>query len=134
MNKIRRILLYSITLITILVGLILYQIKTYDPPPFNCRIPTFIAIFGTPNLTEDGREGKEIFDANCAACHKKYAKTTGPALYETDSLVFVKWLTNKKNKIGSTKIEEFGIDYHRMTFSKTLNKEEIACLIEYCNN
>lgn len=133
MKKIKQILLSSITLIIILTGVIFYQIKTYVPPVFNCEIavPSFC---GTPNLTEDRRKGKEIFNANCAACHKKYAKTTGPAIAEVDSLVFIKWLTNKKNKIDTTKIENFGIDYHRVTFSKALSKEEVANLIEYCRN
>ncbi len=133
MKKIKQILLSSITLIILLIGVIFYQIKTYVPPVFNCEIPV-PAICGTPNLTEDGRKGKEIFNANCAACHKKHARSTGPALQKVDSLVFVKWLTNKNNKIDSTKIEEFGIDYHKTTFSKTLNKEEVANLIEYSRN
>lgn len=133
MKKIKQILLSSITLIILLIGVIFYQIKTYVPPAFDCRMPV-PDFCGTPNLTEKATKGKEIFNANCAACHKKHARSTGPALQKVDSLVFVKWLTNKKNKIDSTKIEEFGIDYHKTTFSKTLNKEEVASLIEYCRN
>ena len=133
MKKIKQILLLSITLITILVAVILYQIKTYVPPAFNCRTPV-PEFCGTPNLTEKATKGKEIFNSNCAACHKKHVRSTGPALSETDSLVFVKWLINKKGKISNTKIEEFGIDYHKATFSKVLHKEEIANLIEYCRN
>lgn len=133
MKKIKHILITSITLIILLVGVILYHIKTYVPPALMCRIPT-PSFCGTPNLTETATKGQEIFNSNCAACHKKHARSTGPALSETDSLVFTKWLINKKNIIDSTKIEEFGIDYHKMTFSKTLTKEDINNIIEYCRD
>jgi mono/diheme cytochrome c family protein len=133
MKKIKQILLSSITLIIILVGIILYQMKTYVPPSFICRIPV-PDFCGTPDLTENAAKGREIFNTNCAACHKKHVRSTGPALSETDSLVFIKWLINKKNKIDTTKIKEFGINYHRITFSKTLSKKEIADIIEYCHN
>ncbi|MBF4517147.1 cytochrome c [Flavobacterium sp. ANB] len=135
MNRIKQILLPSIILIIILVGVILYQIKTYKPSTaFVCKMPVPFDFCGTHKFTENGLQGKNIFNANCAACHKKYARYTGPALREIDSLVFVKWLTNRENKIDSSKIELYGIDYHKMTFSKTLNENEIAGLIEYCNN
>ena len=133
MKKIKHILITSITLIIFLVGVILYHIKTYVPPALMCGIPA-PSFCGTPNLTETATKGQEIFNSNCAACHKKHARSTGPALSETDSLVFTKWLINKKNIIDSTKIEEFGIDYHKMTFSKTLTKEDINNIIEYCRD
>jgi len=133
MKKIKQILLSSITLIILLIGVIFYQIKTYVPPASDCRMPV-PSFCGTPDYTENATKGKEIFNANCAACHKKHARSTGPALQDADSLVILKWLTNKKNKIDSTKIEEFGVDYHRMIFSKTLNKEKVENLIEYCRN
>ncbi|MBF4486830.1 cytochrome c [Flavobacterium sp. CSZ] len=133
MNKIRQILLFSVLLITALIGFIFYHIKTYVPPAFDCRIPV-PAFCGNSDLTENETEGKEIFHSNCAACHKKNARSTGPALYQIDSLVMKKWLTNKRNKIDSTKIEQFGIDYHRIKFSKVLNKKDISDLIEYCHN
>ncbi|MDA6068144.1 cytochrome c [Flavobacterium sp. AC] len=134
MKKIRLILLFSVSFIMLLAGFILHQIKTNTSPTYLvCAIP--VPMFcGTPNLTENQEKGREIFNSNCAACHKKYAKSTGPALQNVDSLVVVKWLRNRKNKIDSTKIEEYGIDYHRITFSKVLNKKEIIDLIEYCNN
>lgn len=91
MKKIKHILITSITLIILLVGVILYHIKTYVPPALMCRIPT-PSFCGTPNLTETATKGQEIFNSNCATCHKKHARSTGPALSETDSLVFTKWL------------------------------------------
>ncbi|GAA0734892.1 hypothetical protein GCM10009430_49550 [Aquimarina litoralis] len=36
---------------------------------------------GTENmLTENGLRGRNVFNANCAACHKLYKKMTGPSL------------------------------------------------------
>lgn len=133
MRKIKQILISSITIIILLIGVIMYQIKTYIPPALDCRTPV-PSFCGTPNLTENATKGQEIFNSNCAACHKKHARSTGPALSETDSLVFTKWLIKNKNKIDNTKIEEFGIDYHKMIVSKTLNKNDINNLIEYCRS
>lgn len=133
MNKIRRILLYSITLITIIVGLILYQIKTYVPPPSICRIPVPFCGTFNPVLTENATKGKEIFNSNCAACHKLDARSTGPALRNIDSLVFTKWMIAKNHKIDSTKIYKLGIDYHRTKFKDFVNEENLALLIDYCS-
>lgn len=134
MKRIRHILIFFISLIILLVGIIFYQIKTYASSAYSiCAIPV-PAFCGNPDSTENETKGKEIFNSNCAACHKKNARSTGPALYQVDSLVMKKWLTNKRNKIDSTKIEQFGIDYHRIKFSKVLNKKDIGDLIEYCHN
>ena len=89
---------------------------------------------GNPDLTANQKKGKEVFDSNCLACHKLNSKSTGPALSEVDSIVFVNWLTNKKHKIDSSKVEVLAIDYHKTMFSKTLSKEDVAFLIEYCHS
>lgn len=133
MKRIKQILLSSITIIVLLVGLILYQIKTYVPPNPECRIA--LPFFGTPslNLTDNQTKGKEIYNSNCAACHKLDAKSTGPALRNKDSLVFVKWMIEKNHKIDSTKIEKLGLDYHRTMFKDYLNEENLPLLIDYCS-
>ena len=135
MKRINQILFSSIVVIILLVGLIFYQMKTYEPENTGCATTDRPKDFcGTHKFTENGEKGKEIFNSNCAACHKKDAKSTGPALRKIDSLVFIKWLDNKENKIDSSKVELYGIDYHKMVFSKTLDENQIAGLIEYCNN
>ena len=99
MKRIRQILLYSISSIIVLVGVILYEIKTYEPPTnwyCNTPVPNFC---GTPNLSETQEKGRKIFNSNCAACHKLDARCTGPALRGVDSLVFVKWMSKKNHKI-----------------------------------
>ncbi len=53
----------------------------------------------------DAAKGKELFNANCAACHKLDAKATGPALrgvadkYDTEWLH--KWISNSADLIKS---------------------------------
>ncbi|KUJ59269.1 hypothetical protein AR687_23875 [Flavobacteriaceae bacterium CRH] len=134
MNRIKQIILPSITLIIILVGVILYQIKTYTPPTYSvCTTPVPFCGTQSLNLTENATKGKEIFNSTCAACHKLDAKSTGPALRNIDSLVFVKWMIEKNHKIDSTKIHKLGIDYHRTMFKDFVNEENLALLIEYCS-
>ena len=133
MKKIRQILTVSITIMIVLMGVIFYQIK-YNPvnPDLNCQIP--VPFCGTQAfITKDLAKGKEIFNSNCAACHKLDAKSTGPALRNIDSLVFVKWMLIKKHKIDTTKIEKLAIDYHRTMFKKTINEENLPFLIDYCS-
>lgn len=134
MKRIRHILLLSITFIILLVGIIFYEIKTYKPPTnWYCKTPVPVCGTKYPELTENQNKGKEIFNSNCAACHKLDAKSTGPALRSTDSLVLVKWILQKNRKIDSTKIETFGIDYHRSMFKEVINEKNLPLIIDYCS-
>lgn len=133
MNRIRQILLISISSIIVLVGIIFYEIKTYKASEnWYCQTP--IPVFcGTPNLSENQAKGKEIFNSNCAACHKLDARSTGPALRGVDSLVFVKWINDKNYKIDSSKIKEFGIEYHRVEFKESVKEKDLESIIDYCS-
>lgn len=135
MKRIRLILTVSIGLITFLLGVILYQIKKHPYPvkEFYRQIPVPFCGTSNPDLTENAIKGKEIFNSNCAACHKLDSKTTGPALRDVDSLVFVKWIINKNYKIDSTKIEKLGIEFHRTMFIDHINEKDLTSLIKYCN-
>ena len=84
-------------------------------------------------LTENGRIGKQIFNANCAACHKLNKNMTGPALAKTDSTLLWNWMTLNNKRIDSMKIRELGIDYHRNQWSKSLSSTELNGLYEYIN-
>ncbi|KRD62733.1 hypothetical protein ASE40_02795 [Flavobacterium sp. Root935] len=133
MNRIRQILFISISSIIVLVGIIFYEIKTYKASEnWYCQtpIPTFC---GTANLSENQEKGKEIFNSNCAACHKLDVRSAGPALRNVDSIVFMKWIINKNHKIDSAKIENLGLDYHRTKFTEYVKEKEIALIIEYCS-
>ncbi|MCV2485478.1 cytochrome c [Flavobacterium sp. SH_e] len=134
MKRIRKILSISISLIILLVGIIFYQIK-YNPSRLNLDPQLPISFCGTQafELTGDAYKGKEIFNSNCAACHKLDAKSTGPALRNLDSLVFVEWMLRKNNEIDSTKIENLGIDYHRTMFKDVLDESNLPSVIKYCS-
>ena len=134
MKRIRQILSISISLIILLVGIIIFQIMTYKAPTSDLYCAPLIPLFcGTPNLSENQEKGKEMFNSNCAACHKLDAKNTGPALRGVDSLVFVKWIIPKNHKIDTTKIEKLGIDYHRTMFSERVKEKELKLIFEYCS-
>lgn len=132
MKKIRKVLLYPITIILIITGLIIYKTTIEKPEILGCATINSAPICGTANTPENQIEGKDIFNRNCAACHKLDARSTGPALRNVDSLVFVKYIINKNHKIDSSKIEKLGIDYHRTMFKGYVNEKELASLIKYC--
>jgi cytochrome c551/c552 len=62
-------------------------------------------IFSLTSFAQDPAKGKELFNANCAACHKLDAKSTGPALrgvaskYEMSWIY--KWVANSSDLIKS---------------------------------
>ncbi len=62
---------------------------------------------GTPVATQGGDpvKGKELFNSNCAACHKLDAKSTGPALRgvaERREMAWIyKWVRNSSDMIKS---------------------------------
>ncbi len=40
----------------------------------------------------DAAKGKELFNSNCAACHKRYKRSTGPALHGITDKVELQWI------------------------------------------
>ncbi|MBE8727480.1 hypothetical protein C4F50_21405 [Flavobacterium sp. KB82] len=136
MKSIRKILLFPILLILIISGIIIYETTIATPEVLGCAVVDTVPFCGTTNpiLTEDQKKGREIFNSNCAACHKLDAKSTGPALRNVDSLVFVKWLINKNHKVDSTKIEKLGIDFHQTMFTERVNKKDAVLILDYCSS
>jgi mono/diheme cytochrome c family protein len=62
-------------------------------PAASMAAPTATATAATPVATGgDAAKGKEIFNANCAACHKLDAKMTGPALRGISPRLSNEWL------------------------------------------
>ncbi|MGB3776533.1 MAG: c-type cytochrome [Leeuwenhoekiella sp.] len=53
----------------------------------------------------DATAGKQLFNANCAACHKLYSRAVGPALYDVtsrhDKQWLYKWIKNNKELIDA---------------------------------
>jgi cytochrome c2 len=62
-------------------------------------------IFSLTSFAQDPAKGKELFNANCAACHKLDAKATGPALRGVGSKYemswIYKWVANSSDLIKS---------------------------------
>ena len=130
-----RILIISsgFLILTIGISYVLYSIN--KPTNLGCGTETTEFYCGTvsPELTESGRIGKQIFNANCAACHMLNKNMTGPALAKTDSTLLWNWMTLNNKKIDSSKISELGVDYHQNLWSKSLNSTELIGLYEYIN-
>jgi mono/diheme cytochrome c family protein len=81
------------------------QEATAAPAPSAIVAPA--AATATPAVTQGGDpiKGKEIFNTNCAACHKLDAKATGPALRgvgaKYDKTWIYKWVHNSADLIKS---------------------------------
>jgi hypothetical protein len=124
------IMTISFMVLVSIIGFMIY--KNNVPKNLVCGTPDPPAFCGTQsNLTDNGREGKQIFNINCAACHMLKRNMTGPALSEMDSIKMREWLTHDSGQLDSTKYGEMGIDYHKNLWGKTLNEKEIGQLIEY---
>src|SRR5690606_33465913 len=65
---------------------------------------TFVLTFYTGSFAQDVAKCKELFNANCAACHKLDANSTGPALRGVVDRHPTEWLHNWiKNSSGLIK-------------------------------
>lgn len=53
---------------------------------------TFSATISVNAQEADPKKGKELFNSLCAACHKRYKKATGPALYGVTDRHSTEWL------------------------------------------
>lgn len=65
----------------------------------------FLLVTSLSAFSQDAAKGKELFNANCAACHKLDAKATGPALRDVaskyDKEWLYKWIKNSGDLIKS---------------------------------
>ena len=130
-----RILIISIGFLIFTIGISYFLYSFNQPTNLGCgtETPEFFCGTVSPELTENGRIGKQIFNANCAACHKLNKNMTGPALAKADSTLLWKWMTLNNKPIDSSKISELGIDYHRNLWAKSLNSDELNGLYQYIN-
>lgn len=78
-----------------------------DAAPAATATPAATTAVAAPAVTQGGDpvKGKEIFNTNCAACHKLDAKATGPALRgvgaKYDKVWIYKWVQNSGDLIKS---------------------------------
>ena len=54
----------------------------------------FVLVTSLSAFAQDAAKGKEIFNTNCAACHKLDGKATGPALRDVAAKYDKEWLLN----------------------------------------
>jgi mono/diheme cytochrome c family protein len=101
-----------------------------------------LAITLTISLTafsQDAAKGKEIFNANCAACHKLDSKATGPALRgveaKYDKEWLYKWVKNSGELIKSGDAQAVKVFEENnkvaMTAFPQLSNEDIDNIIAY---
>ncbi len=92
-----------------------------------------------PAAGGDAVKGKELFNANCAACHKLDAKATGPALRgvanKYDMAWIYKWVNNSSEliKSGDAKAVKIFEEYNKsvMTAFPQLSTADIDNIIAY---
>ncbi len=100
-NSISRNLLFSLALV-LTISLTSFS-QTAAPATDAAAAPPIAVPAATS--TADAVKGKELFNANCAACHKLDAKATGPALRgvanKYDMPWLYKWIKNSSDVIKS---------------------------------
>lgn len=100
---------------------------------FTCATKAPISFCGTvsPILSEKAQKGKNLFNSNCAACHKLRAKATGPALSQVDSTKLWNWMTDANHSADSTKFSRMKKDYHKIMWGKSFTENQLDELLEY---
>jgi cytochrome c551/c552 len=98
--------------------------------------PVYESCCGTKSATQnngDAQKGKQIFNANCAACHKLDAVATAPALrnivekYRKQNLDLHDYLRGKRKKLLLKGINKMGL----CPVFPNLTKEDVASLEYY---
>ncbi|WP_420571390.1 c-type cytochrome [Kordia sp.] len=85
----------------------------------------------SPSLAENAKAGRNLFKANCAACHKLDAQSTGPALrgiHERYTTVdIIKFMRND----FSSKIKYTGERGYKCTSFPDLSDKDIESILLY---
>lgn len=98
-----------------------------------------LLVFYSNAYTQEFEKGKELFNANCAACHNMERKMTGPALKDIAGKMgrewLQKWIPNSKKLIESGDAEAVRVyaEYNQMAMPsyEYLKKEELSSIIDY---
>lgn len=100
---------------------------------------TFSSTVVTVQAQADPAKGKELFNSLCAACHKRYKKAVGPALYgvtERHSTEWLyKWIKNSAALIASGDAEAIAIyeEYNKVAMNAfpQLSNADIDDILAY---
>ncbi|MQP51718.1 MULTISPECIES: c-type cytochrome [unclassified Flavobacterium] len=99
----------------------------------------FVLVTSLSAFAQDAAKGKELFNTNCAACHKLDAKATGPALRgvaaKYDKEWLYKWIKNSGELIKSGDAQAIKVFEENnkvaMTAFPQLSNEDIDNIIAY---
>ena len=135
-NSISRILFLSLAL-TLSISLTSYAQTPAPTAP--AADPATATTMAAPAAGGDAAKGKELFNANCAACHKLDAKATGPALRgvanKYDMAWLYKWIKNSSEliKSGDAKAVKVFEENNKsvMTAFPQLSNQDIDNIIAY---
>ncbi len=130
-NSISRKILFSLAF-TLVFSLTLFAQETAAPA-------ADAAVVSAPATGGDPVAGKALFNANCAACHKLDAKSTGPALRgvanKYDKAWIYKWVNNSSAmvKSGDAKAVKIFEEYNKsvMTSFPQLSTADIDNILAY---
>ncbi|WP_353777295.1 c-type cytochrome [Winogradskyella sp. 3972H.M.0a.05] len=124
-----------ISTLVLISGLVLLWIVLQSSETLGCATPNPEPVCGTYLLYESSESaslGKQVFNTNCAACHKLSRHMTGPALQSVikpyDSISFTSFV--KENKRVVEKQEDFS--QHCISFPH-LSEDDINNLLVYIN-
>ncbi|MBU3680321.1 MAG: c-type cytochrome [Flavobacterium sp.] len=135
-NSISRVLFLSIALSLSISFISFAQTPAPAAPAADPATSTAMA---APAAGGDAAKGKELFNANCAACHKLDAKATGPALRgianKYDMAWLYKWVKNSSEliKSGDAKAVKVFEENNKsvMTAFPQLSNQDIDNIIAY---
>ncbi len=135
-NSISRIFIFSAAF------LLTFSLSSIAQNPAPAVIPAATDVAAAPAAaasTADPVKGKELFNSNCAACHKLDAKMTGPALrgvaQKHDMAWLYKWIHNSTAmiKAGDPAAVKISTEYNGsvMTAFPQLSEADIDNIIAY---
>ena len=135
-NSISRILFFGIAFS---LSFSLTSLAQTPAPAAPATPATATATAAMPTTGGDAAKGKELFNANCAACHKLDAKATGPALRgianKYDMAWIYKWVNNSSEliKSGDAKAVKVFEENNKsvMTAFPQLSNQDIDNIIAY---
>ena len=135
MQKVKFTNLPSIVSLVLLAVLLTFSTQTFAQDETEAAIAEATATEGGADVDA----GEALFKANCAACHKRYKKATGPALFgvadKYDRAWLYKWITNSAELIASGDAKAIAIfeEYNKspMTAFPQLSETDIDNILAY---
>jgi mono/diheme cytochrome c family protein len=115
------------------------SLVSYSQDAATADAPAADAAVSAPAPAGDAVKGKELFNANCAACHKLDTKSTGPALRNVaakyDKEWLYKWIKNSAELIKSGDAQAIKVFEENgkvaMTAFPQLSNEDIDNILAY---